>query len=94
MNSHRNCGASGMFVFNNIPSFMELWRKYILWFYAATHKRRQFSRRCHCFVVSAVIRFVEALGVRPELPSVFFFMSYVCLYIYVHCKLGPIDYFM
>ena len=27
-NYHRNCSASGMFVFNNIPSFMELWRNY------------------------------------------------------------------
>ena len=26
MNYHRNCSASGMFVFNSIPSFMELWR--------------------------------------------------------------------
>ena len=28
MNYHRNCSASGMFVFNNIHSFMELWRNY------------------------------------------------------------------
>ena len=30
MNYHRNCSASGMFVFNSIPSFMELWRNYII----------------------------------------------------------------
>ena len=29
MNYPRNCSASGMFVFNDIPSFMELWRNYI-----------------------------------------------------------------
>ena len=29
MNYHRNYSASGMFVFNSIPSFMELWRNYI-----------------------------------------------------------------
>ena len=29
---HRNCSASGMFVFNSIPSFMELWRNYIYGF--------------------------------------------------------------
>ena len=29
MNYPRNCSASGMFVFNNIPSFMELWHNYI-----------------------------------------------------------------
>ena len=28
MNHPRNCSASGMFVFNNIPSFMELWRNW------------------------------------------------------------------
>ena len=32
MNYHRNCSASGMFVFNSIPSFMELWRNYIYGF--------------------------------------------------------------
>ena len=32
MNYPRNCSASGMFVFNNIPSFMELWRNYIYGF--------------------------------------------------------------
>ena len=32
MNCHRNCSASGMFVFNSIPSFMELWRNYIYGF--------------------------------------------------------------
>ena len=31
MNYPRNCSASGMFVFNNIPSFMELWRNYIVY---------------------------------------------------------------
>ena len=61
MNYHRNCSASGMFVFNSIPSFMELWRNYMV--YAATQQHRQYSRRCHCFVLSAVIRYVEALGV-------------------------------
>ena len=29
MKFHRNCSASGMFVFNCVPSFMEMWRKYI-----------------------------------------------------------------
>ena len=31
MHFHRNCSASGMFVFNSMPSecFMELWRNYI-----------------------------------------------------------------
>ena len=32
MNYHRNCSASGMFVFNSIPSFMELWRNNIYGF--------------------------------------------------------------
>ena len=32
MNHPRNCSASGMFVFNDIPSFMELWRNYIYGF--------------------------------------------------------------
>ena len=32
MNYPRNCSASGMFVFNDIPSFMELWRNYIYGF--------------------------------------------------------------
>ena len=34
MNYHRNnyCSASGMFVFNSIPSFMEFWRNYIYGF--------------------------------------------------------------
>ena len=31
MNYPRNCSASGMFVFNKIPSFMELWRNYIIY---------------------------------------------------------------
>ena len=32
MNYSRNCSAIGMFVFNNIPSFMELWRNFmVLW---------------------------------------------------------------
>ena len=29
MRYHRNCSASGMFVFNGVPSCMEMWRKYI-----------------------------------------------------------------
>ena len=29
MKFHRNCSASGMFVSNCVPSFMEMWRKYI-----------------------------------------------------------------
>ena len=32
MKYRRNCSASGMFVFNSIPSFMELWRNYIYGF--------------------------------------------------------------
>ena len=32
MSYPRNCSASGMFVFNNIPSFMQLWRDYIYGF--------------------------------------------------------------
>ena len=32
MNYPRNCSASGMFVFHNIPSFMELWLNYIYGF--------------------------------------------------------------
>ena len=32
MNYHRNCNASRIFVFNSIPSFMELWRNYIYGF--------------------------------------------------------------
>ena len=32
MNCHRTCSASGMFVFNNIPSFIELWPNYIYGF--------------------------------------------------------------
>ncbi len=28
MKFHRNCSASGMFVSNCVPSFMEMWRKY------------------------------------------------------------------
>ena len=30
MKFHRNCSASGMFVSNCVPSFTEMWRKYIL----------------------------------------------------------------
>ena len=85
MNYPRNCSASGMFVFNNIPSFMELWRNYIYGFnfYAATHKQRQFSRRCHCFFLSAVIRSVEALGVCIiQLPSVVFYVTFICIFIF------------
>ena len=65
MTYHRNCSASGMFVFNSIPSFMELWRNYIYGFMQRLNNvQRQYSRRCHCFVLSAVsvIRYVEALG--------------------------------
>ena len=29
MKYHRNCSASGMFVSNCVPSFKEMWRKYI-----------------------------------------------------------------
>ena len=29
MKFHRNCSASGMFVSNCVPSFMEMWRIYI-----------------------------------------------------------------
>ena len=29
MKFHRNCSATGMFVFNCVPSFMEMWRIYI-----------------------------------------------------------------
>ena len=32
MNYPRNCSASGMFVYNNVPTFMELWRNYIYGF--------------------------------------------------------------
>ena len=34
MKFNRNCSASGMFVSNCVPCFMEMWRKYI-WFYPA-----------------------------------------------------------
>ena len=32
MKYHRHCRASGMFVFNDVPSFNELWRKSIYGF--------------------------------------------------------------
>ena len=32
MKYNRNCSASGMFVFNGVPSFMEAWRKYMYGF--------------------------------------------------------------
>ena len=32
MKFHRNCSASSMFVSNDVPSFMEMWRKYIYGF--------------------------------------------------------------
>ena len=66
MNYHRNCSASGMFVFNNIPSVME------------------YNRRCHCFVLSAIVLYVEALGVcavyQNQLPSEVFYVIFYLLF--------------
>ncbi len=57
----------------------------IFWLYTATHKQWQFSRRCHCFVLSAVIRSVEALGVcvihLNQLPWVVFYVFFICILI-------------
>ena len=61
MNYHRNCSASGMFVF---IVYLVLWNcGTTIWFYAAPQQQRQYNCRCHCFVLSAVICYVEALGV-------------------------------
>ena len=38
MTFHRNCSACGMFVSNCVPSFMEMFRKYITWFYTAPNQ--------------------------------------------------------
>ena len=32
MKYHRNCSASDMFVFNGVPSFIDMWCKYIYGF--------------------------------------------------------------
>ena len=84
MNYHRNCSASGMFVLWNCgaTTFM---------LYAADQQQRQYSRRCHSFVLSAVIRYVEALhGVysvdtlkRAAFSSFFILLFFIC---YFHCS--------
>ena len=47
MNYPRNCSASGMFVFNDIPSFMELWRNYIYGYFYYCHISRIFFPEIH-----------------------------------------------
>ena len=37
----RNCSASGMFVFKNIPSCMELWGNYSYGFMIDTHRQTE-----------------------------------------------------
>ena len=39
MKFHRNCSASSMFVSNCVPSFMEMFRKYMIWFYTAPNQQ-------------------------------------------------------
>ena len=62
-----------------------------LWFYAATQQQRQYSRRCHCFVLSAIIRYyVEALGACDvylnQLPPTSFCICHFVSVYYFHCS--------
>ena len=84
MNYPRNCSASGMFVFNNIPSFMELWRNYIYGFMQRLINNEN-------SVVAATVsscRLSSALWRRWESVYTAALGSFLChfyLYIYFHC---------
>ena len=62
MKFHRNCSASGMFVFNCVPSFMEMWRKYI---YDFTQRLTNSDNAIVAATVSSwqnFIQFLETMG--------------------------------
>ena len=90
MNYHRNCSASGMFVFNSM--YLVLWNcGATIWFYAATQQQRQYSRRCHCFVLSAVINpLCGGAGslfctLKPAAFSSFFILLFFICYFHFSC---------
>ena len=86
MNYPRNCSASGMFVFNDIPSFMELWRNYIYGFMQRLINSDNSVVAASFFLSAVIRRSVEGSWFihLNQLPSVVFFMS--LLYVYL-CSL-------
>ena len=59
MKFHRNCSASGMFVFNCVPSFMEMWRKYI---YDFTQRLTNSDNESLPLSHQNFIQFLETMG--------------------------------
>ena len=89
MNYPRNCSASGMFVFNNIPSFMELWRNYIYGFMQRliNSENSVVAATVSSCRLSSALWSVEALGVCiiiifTAALSGFFYVTFICIFIF------------
>ena len=88
MNYHRNCSESGMFVFNSIPSFMELWRNYIYSFMQRLNNSDNTivaATVSSCRLSSAMWRRWESVVYTKTscLQSFFIMLVFIC---YFHCS--------
>ena len=89
MNYHRNCSASGMFVFNSIPSFMELWRNYIYGFMQRLNNSDNTivaATVSSCRLSSAMWRRWESIHILKPAAFSSFLSCYFFLSVFFYCS--------